>query len=428
MGIKNINRISTSKFELDKHFKNDNKDSVQSFMATTQNGNVLEGFINLERNERFGQLLIEKVNGRKQPQTIWGIPKIFYPYVGDKEGKIVLPKGKMFFRQKEDGTNISVFPIKENNKIIEIGYKTRRLPLAEMSSAFIDGANLVKFMKEQYPQIEDVVKKTGYTLSFEVFGKNNMHMVSYKEDLAIKLLIALDNNDSGRLVGLSELEKIAEDNQIPIVEHHLVIDEENDSITLTPYFQEKYQYTGFNKRVYKDKGNLYRDVQKIYESINKRDSYANGGEHFTLEGSVIFIEGEDGKNTLWKCKAPSVEEYHMKISRLGTIPDDILDKAVDKTRENLTIHEISDITKAINFMKDELSEEFPSSTIQRNMAKIENSIKKITQAAQTALKIKESGIDLNGEPKEVMPKLKQMMAKENDGYIYHAWQMAKKIN
>lgn len=423
MGIRSVSQIQGN-FKLEKHFKNENKDNIQPFTVTTRAGNVMEGFINLERNEKYGQLIVEKVNGKKAPQIIWGIPKIKYPYIEGADGPIKLPQGKMFFREKLDGTNISVYPIKLDGKIIDVEYKTRRLPLAAMSSSFIDGDNLVKFIRDEYPQIEEIVKQTGYTLSFEIYGKNNMHMVRYEESMALSLLVALDNNKNGKIVDYDELKQIAKENKLPIPQEHLIIDIENNSIQLTPYFQERYQYTGFNKRVYKDNDRLYRDVQNIYESINKRDSYKDP-EHFSLEGSVIFISGDDGKNTLWKCKAPSVEEYHMKLSQLNTIPDENLAKAVDKTRENLTLEELADLKTAVSFMQEELGEELPESTILRNAVRITNAIKDASRDAAMLLKIQNSGINLNGEPKDVIPQLKEKFPGAGAGYLFSLWQKLK---
>lgn len=431
MGIRTSNSMKNSipgRFELDKHFKNQNKDSVQPFKITTAAGNTVEGFINLERNERFGQLIIEKVNDRNQPQTIWGIQKIHYPYVGSAAGPVRLPEGKLHFREKFDGSNICLYPIKENGKIIDVEYKTRRLPMASMSSAFINGDDLVGFLKEKYPQLEDMVRDTGYTISLELFGKENPHMVSYDEKMGAKMLVAMDNNNGGQLVDYAEFQNLSEKYGVPAVEEHLIIDEENDRTTLTPYFQKKYKYTGFEKRVYKDRGNLYRDVQRIYESINKRDAGIYGEEHFSLEGSVIFVEGTDGRNTLWKCKAPSIEEYHMRLSQLNTVPDASLEKAVSKTIENLTIYELADREKAIAFLRDELAEELPLPTLDRNIIRIGNAIEKASRMAADAVGLRTSNIDLNGTPRDVMPQLKKANPKFDDGYLYQIWKMAKKIS
>lgn len=154
-------------------------------------------------SDKYGDLLIKKVNGKECEQYIFTTPKFYYP--GDttsihhfKPGKF--PKfEKIKIYDKLDGTNICMFRYQDEEGKIFTSFKTRLTPFIESNMSTPFKFMWEKMMQKYKEKFDNLELKVEFNFGFELFGSFNKILVKYEEVLDVKLLYAL-KRESGDLL------------------------------------------------------------------------------------------------------------------------------------------------------------------------------------------------------------------------------------
>lgn len=243
------------------------------------NGNQIAGFVSHQSDNRYGALIITKVNGIDvEPQIIYATPKLKYPFSTDGntgERKYNYPKfKKIVVYEKLDGTNILAYSYKDANGNSFVTFKTRLTPVLK-ESKFGDFKGMWDKMLEKYQMNFDVVKSGMFNLSFELFGSLNPHLINYDVELDTKLLFVVNE------LGIAPASTVMlRDCVLPAVAE----------------INNKSEFVEFY--------NKYREKAEK-ENTKLEDGTING-----TEGFVFYVLTEDNNWIMYKVKPESVEEIH----------------------------------------------------------------------------------------------------------------------
>ena len=151
------------------------------------NDNLLKGFLCRQQGNIYGTILITHINGDETEQLIYGVPKINYPF--DRNGIFRYPKfDSCTWFSKLDGTNILSFCYSHNGQEF-ITYKTRLTPIVK-DMKFGNFKKMWEEILERYPQIPLLVSPER-SLSFELYGALNKHLILYKRLVLFRLILRL---------------------------------------------------------------------------------------------------------------------------------------------------------------------------------------------------------------------------------------------
>ena len=149
----------------------------------------LEGYLSLKPDYRYGAVALLKVGGQEVPQLILATPKLHYPF--DRNGAFHFPSVKQIdIYEKLDGTNILAYQFKDAQDDSHVTYKLRLHPVLRNRKwgNFLDMWNE---MLKRYPRIPELPVLNRCSLSFELFGSRNSHLMLYETPLDCALLNAL---------------------------------------------------------------------------------------------------------------------------------------------------------------------------------------------------------------------------------------------
>ncbi len=150
--------------------------------------NVVKGKL-YEDVERYGDLLIQSINGKSCKQYIHTTPKFYYPGGHSSPYKRdPLPKAEAIIFEKLDGTNILRFSYQDSHGNIFISYKTRMSPFVRKNIYQNFKAMWDKIL-EKYPSICHLPAQP--FLAFELYGYVNPIVVTYKKALDIAYIYSL---------------------------------------------------------------------------------------------------------------------------------------------------------------------------------------------------------------------------------------------
>src|SRR3990167_843694 len=153
--------------------------------------NYLEGYLYNTHGGEYGNLIIERVNGKKNIQYIVGTPKLHYPF--DNAGRWIFPPSNKILRyRKYDGTNITLYSYTDGKSEF-LTYKLRIQPFLRNSKwgPFLD---MWQELLKRYPGIPNLHRTLKFTISFEMWGARNLHLIKYSEDLECSLLFLRSND------------------------------------------------------------------------------------------------------------------------------------------------------------------------------------------------------------------------------------------
>ena len=151
--------------------------------------NLVKGRVIHGNGKNYGSLHITVVNGVETNQTILCTPKFTYPF--DKEGKLTFSRSieRIEAYDKLDGTNVTQYHY-EHNGYAYVSYKTRLRPF--LSNSYGEFLTMWKRMLEKYPGIEKMpFDYPGTNFSYELYGKENTHLIDYDVDLDCVLLFGI---------------------------------------------------------------------------------------------------------------------------------------------------------------------------------------------------------------------------------------------
>ncbi len=237
----------------------------------------LEGYLSLKPDYRYGALALLKVGGKEAPQRILATPKLRYPF--DRNGAFHFPSVRQIdIYEKIDGTNIFVYQFKDARGTSHVTYKLRLHPVLRNGKwgSFLDMWNE---MLKRYPQIPELPLINRCSLSFELYGSRNSHLMLYDTPLDCALLFGVDAN--GRYRSIDEIDRLG----VPVPTHlgHLRAGE--DPVAAYGRIREKLQAT-----------------------IQSQDDEKLRGS----EGAVWYVTTANMERVLFKCKPESVEAIHWK--------------------------------------------------------------------------------------------------------------------
>lgn len=271
-------------------------------------------------------------------------------------------------------TNIVHFPLIDyQGNVIETLFKTRMMPTCQN-----------KFQKLVDHVITDnhyrAVEKTKLSYSYELYGYENPHEVNYRFlDIPLKLdLITV--LDQGKSLPYHQMLKKADKYDIDHLLNHWHVSKVPEGFSFIGIYEFLQRYEEFNDGLQPDfiaptLREAYTELESFYERININYQKEHHGGIIT-EGAVWHYGTEE--NHMKKNKALSVREGHIK--RACGIPHHDIRKAVKKAEENLDIFN-EDKEKIVDFIKKELSEEYPDEMVKDIKAdqKINSILTKMTR-------------------------------------------------
>jgi hypothetical protein len=237
----------------------------------------LEGYLSLKPDYRYGALSLLKVGDKEASQRILATPKLHYPF--DRNGVFHFPSVKQIdIYEKLDGTNILAYQFKDAQDNWHVTYKLRLHPVLRNGKwgNFLD---MWKEMLDCYPRIPELPVLNRCSLSFELFGSRNSHLMLYDSPLDCALLFGVDAN--GRYRSIDEIDLLG----IPVPTHLGSLKAGDDPVAAYGRIREKLQAT-----------------------IQTQDDEKLRGS----EGAVWYVTTANMERVLFKCKPESVEAIHWK--------------------------------------------------------------------------------------------------------------------
>lgn len=371
--------------------------NVQHFTMETPDFNEVTGWISKSHKKSMGSMIIEYVNGYKAVQFVTATPKL--TYLDHSYEKYVLKYPHAL--NKEDGTNILMYPLVDHNgNIIEVLFKTRLMPnLNENWQKKVDEVITSNYF--------EAVKDTGMSFCFELYGTKNHHGVRYDQlegDLTLRLDL-LTIFDYKKSLDIREVRKIAKKYDIPVVFDTLLITKMFDNSSkqgfhwfadVTPEFKARYgKYIRKEYIIAKTLPELYHKMEKFFDMMNL--SFQRGTLWHTIDYQMLKIkpkdminkgiitEGSVWHNYFWdqnymvKAKPDRVREQH--IRRAVGVQADHIYKAIFKAEEHFgDLKEVNGV-ELMTFIQEELIEEYEKSLVYHPNAlnKIRSIIKKRTR-------------------------------------------------
>ncbi|MBK7204187.1 hypothetical protein [Candidatus Amarolinea dominans] len=279
----------------------------QPFDATSPGGIPFAGYLCRQESDKLGMLAVTRLGGQERLEFIPAMPKIHYPYIQDREGRlqvsIPVPINIVDarFTVKLDGTAIIFYPLTDaQGQVLEVVARTRLLPML-MPSRWGDWLGLLADVLPNRAPVEAAVREQHVVLVFELWGYRNPHLVRYEQPLALTLHTAIRHRK-------------------PVSHQRLADIAQRYGLALAPTLEAAAP----------DAAGLavaYRRWQARLETENQ----AAGQDVFVQEGAILVLSTVETA-TYWKCKPPSIEEIHWQAGQ--HISKEIVRQALLKLLEN----------------------------------------------------------------------------------------------
>ena len=245
---------------------------------------VLKGYICHKDGQFYGSMIIAHINGIQTIEggiVVYGTPKQKYPF--DRNGIWHFPPvEKINIYEKYDGTNVVSYRYIYRGQNY-VSYKLRLTPVIHNSrwGNFLD---MWKKMMIKYPIIRLATRR--FDMSFELYGRQNKHLIEYDIDLDVALLFAIDKK--GDIIDLEDL--------LPEIEYCVPL--------RIPWTKKEAEIRGKTDLV-----SYYKRLQGQKEAMMVKlpDGTLKGSE-----GSVWYLHTVDGNVIQYKMKPESVEAIHWK--------------------------------------------------------------------------------------------------------------------
>ena len=168
----------------------DEKWMVPFDMVDPFNDNQLTGSLSHKPDHRYGALVITHVNGEYCPQCILATPKIRYPF--DRHGNWHFPRARSIaVYDKLDGTNVLAYQYNDATGRCFTTYKLRLAPVLR-NSKWGDFLDMWRELLDTYPAIPELATINQCSISFEMYGSRNMHLIAYAVALECAVLFGVD--------------------------------------------------------------------------------------------------------------------------------------------------------------------------------------------------------------------------------------------
>lgn len=292
-----------------------------------------KGWIILHRGSLMGSLIID--TGAPYPFIVRGYPKLHYL---EKKVMYFLKGGEIVFEEKLNGTNLVC--VYDPNIPVEccgirgLLIKTRMTPIAEE-----EWQNLLRECPH-FDQLVKALRESKYQIVVELCGSRNRIDVGegfglYDEPIFFRVIDVIRYNTLNFL-SRNEKRDFCRYYDLPIVNEELAL-------------------LGASSR------------ESLLEFAKDLEKYC---EEHKLEGVVAKVM-VNGDQLMAKIKPEVVKE--VAIKKCGDLPKHAILKAVQKVKENVADKESEE---ALEFLRDELLEEFPKETIDKHWNRIVNIYRK----------------------------------------------------
>ncbi len=279
----------------------------QPFDALSPGGIPFSGYLCRQESDKLGMLAVTRLDGQERLEFIPAMPKIHYPYIQDREGRLQVSISVPIniidarFTVKLDGTAIIFYPLTApDGAVLEVIPRTRLLPVLA-PSRWGDWHGLLADVLPNRGPVEAAVREQHVVLVFELWGYRNPHLVRYEQPLALTLHTAIRHRK-------------------PVSHQRLADIAQRYGLALAPTLEAAAP----------DAAGLaaaYRRWQARLETENQ----AAGQDVFVQEGAILVLSTVETA-TYWKCKPPSIEEIHWQAGQ--RISKEIVRQALLKLLEN----------------------------------------------------------------------------------------------
>ena len=235
----------------------------------------LRGFLSQRPDHRYGGLAITHVGEVPAAQFIPATPKLRYPF--GRDGSFHFPRVKrVHLYEKLDGTNVLAYRYADGHGKLRLTYKLRLSPVLR-NSRFGPFLDMWREILARHPNISKLAEANACSISFEMYGKRNAHLILYENDLDAAVLFGVDAKFA--IVAPCRLDLMG----VPAAPLACELSADADPVA-------KYA----NVRAEMEQRNHATDDEKLIGT----------------EGMVWYFEDPTGLITMWKCKPESVEEIH----------------------------------------------------------------------------------------------------------------------
>jgi hypothetical protein len=236
----------------------------------------LEGFLCHKTDHRYGTVVIARVAEQPCPQVIHATPKLRYPF--DRDGRFRFPPiARAHVYEKLDGTNVLAYRYRDAAGAVRTTFKLRLHPVLR-NGTFGGFLDLWRELLERHPEAAALPERNGCSISFELYGGRNPHLIAYEEPLAMAVLFGVEPA-TARLVAPFALDV--------------------GGVPAAPLVGEL--------RAGEDPVARF---QKLREELELRNVRVSDEQLAGTEGAVWCVTEPSGEVSLWKCKPESIEEIH----------------------------------------------------------------------------------------------------------------------
>lgn len=297
--------------------------------------NAFEGYLCHKSDFRYGSMVIFAVNDREtEPQVVFCTPKLHYPFgrLKDEGRRYHWPSevSKLLITEKLDGTSVNSWSYNDADGNRFTTFKTRLQPVLKVSK-YGDFFGLWSEILISFPELKKIpcVQSGDYSLSFELYGSRNHHLIKYDVPLCTKLLFGI--NQKNHKIEPSIFFK----RYVP------------DEVILSP---TSTLIGNLNSEKLTDIYTKTRDEQE------KNLVRISDEEIIGHEGSVFYVfdRNEDAWR-MYKNKSKSIEQLHWTS-------DNIPEEVIFATAQNA----LEDGQLNLDYLMRLLSEEFTSKILDKN--------------------------------------------------------------
>lgn len=256
-------------------------------------GNTLAGFMCRAETVMGGSLYITHVNGVEiDPQLIYGTPKLAYPYKEGTTELIDFPSAAAFYMAtKWNGTNVLFYKYYDSNNNMFITAKTKGTAVLRdgtfgnffsLTREALGWDSSVSLLSDLPGALMPLLKDSTQSMSFELCGRKEPHLVQYNFDIALVPLFT--TREDGRI-------------EPAVLEPSRFTHNPDNKLIQDTCREEQSWCFGVNEQ-YRTENNL--PLKYEYE-------------HFAVEGKVLYLLDYHGiciSRTLYKVKPKDIEEVH----------------------------------------------------------------------------------------------------------------------
>ena len=336
----------------------------------------LAGYLSIKPDHRYGALAITHVDSDGVPQAVFATPKLHYPF--GRDGQFHFPKvSTIAIYEKLDGTNILSYTYRDIEGRLRTTYKLRLHPVLRNSKwgPFLDMWNEILAL---YPAISEVSGANRCSISFELYGSRNAHLVVYDKPLDCALLFGV--RPDGAPVPPSRLDCLG----LPVVPLRGELRAGQDPVA---------------------------EYARIREQMESEIRELDDGKLTGVEGTVWYVTDGKGQVVLFKCKPESVEAVHWTAG-------------INKNAVIATCWNLLETEDALNYdaLRPLLQEEYSDEEINAFRQHIDECIAEVNTALAFRDRVlahyRESGIDIHKDKGGCMRALSRDFSRNEMKKVY----------